>query len=220
MSLRCLCLRNENFGYNVLGDRCLVQTISAEYWPVNRDAAYWMVGAYMAPLLDFGYSPRLAQQKLQGSGVYMRISGPPYKGGGPNPWIFTYFTGLDHLLWADQSLGITGTRCSLMVQCFSVFYYVEHSLVLCYRWWWALLSKASCRLRVELDLDWLFWLWYFREVNIWAYGGFWIVNWQAVSRRCLRHVSRHACCSHSPGLCVVCLLWLGLVFVLLCWAGE
>ena len=58
-----------------------MQTISAEYCPVNRDAAYWMVGAYMAPLLDLGYSPRVAQQKLQGSGVYMRISGPPYKGG-------------------------------------------------------------------------------------------------------------------------------------------
>ena len=48
-----------------------------------RDAAYWMVGAYMAPLYDFGYLPRLAQQKLQGSWVYMRISGPPYKGGAP-----------------------------------------------------------------------------------------------------------------------------------------
>ena len=79
-------------------------------------------------------------------------------------------------------------------------------------WLWILLSIASCLSRVGLDLEWLFWLWYFREVNIWAYGGFWIVNWQAVSRRILRHVSRHACCSRSPGRCVVLfLLWLGLV---------
>ena len=29
------------------------------------------------------------------------------------------------------------------------------------------------------------------------------MNWQAVSRRILRHVSRHASCSRSPGWCVV-----------------
>ena len=93
-----------------LGRKVLeVQTISAEYWPLNRDAAYWMVGAYMAPPLDFGYLPRLAQQELQGSGVYLRISGPPYKGGGPQPLDIPSFTGLDHLQWADKSLGITGT---------------------------------------------------------------------------------------------------------------
>ena len=34
------------------------------------------------------------------------------------------------------------------------------------------------------------------------------MNWQAVSRRCLRHVSRHACRSRSLVLCVV---WFALV---------
>ena len=99
---------------------------------MTRDAAYWMVGAYMAPLLDFGYLPRLAQQKLQGSGVYMRISGPPYKGGGPQPLDIFSFTGLDHLLWADQSLGITGTSCSWMVQCFSACVLLWENIAWCF----------------------------------------------------------------------------------------
>ena len=107
-----------------------------------RNAAYWMVGASMAPLCDFGYLSRLAQQNLQDSWenmfffagscmaqrsslsgrspfcqlvemkkgssammistssafkqqyswVYMRVSGPPYKGGEPQLLVLGYWT--------------------------------------------------------------------------------------------------------------------------------
>ena len=132
MFLRCLCLTNEKFDYNVLGERCLVQTISAEYGSVYRDAAYWMVGASMAPLYDFGYLPRLAQQNLQGSWVYMRISGPPYKGGGPNSWVYSWLLDSTTFSWrinpSALQVQVAAGRYNFSAGVPSM---VEHRLVLC-----------------------------------------------------------------------------------------
>ena len=58
-------------GARSANNQCWVLT--SESW-----CCHWLVGAYMAPLLDFGYLPRLAQQELA----------LPTRGGGPNPWIF------------------------------------------------------------------------------------------------------------------------------------
>ena len=71
---------------------------------MNRDVDYWLVGAYMAPLLEFGYL-------LGGSAGLARLWGiPAHVGsflqgeGGPRPLSLSSFAVLDHLQWADKPL--------------------------------------------------------------------------------------------------------------------
>ena len=103
--------------------------------------------------MTLGICPGWLSRNYKALGYTCAYRALPTRGGGPDSWVF-FFTGLDHLQLADQSLGITSTSGSRTVQfqCRCSFY-GRTSLGALLSMMMNVVLKASGWLRVGLDLD-------------------------------------------------------------------